>query len=134
MIVGGGGIVPTASILTKSSIYEVRPPFGKELRNFIGDYQLQVYISTYGDFFNFTKVMSVYRANVPNSATIRNKGLDYLNRVKKIEGTLIFLDEFDLFTDKNNNYSINVKKTITLLELIAFKDLKENNKYSYKTG
>jgi len=134
MIVGGGGIVPTASILTKSYIYEVRLPFGKELRNFIGDYQLQVYISTYGDFFNFTKFMSVYRANVQNSATHKKRNLDYSSRIKFFESALIFLDELDLYSNRAYSNSINIKKTIILLDLIAFNDVNKIYKFSSITG
>jgi glycosyltransferase involved in cell wall biosynthesis len=122
MIIGGGGLVPTASIFTKTFIYQNRPPFGKNLSNFVGDYQLQVYISTFGYIMHLSRVMTVYRARVPGGAVQRNLNLNLEEKLRMKLSYFEFFEELENYLGGTSRQSIYVQKVSTLLDIIALQD------------
>jgi len=93
MILGGGGIVPSASIFMRSKYYLI-PQFGRNLS--IGDWQIQIHVSLYGPIKNYRDVMAVYRTNVSNSWTSKYQEADIKKHSELILSFIIMLEELKL--------------------------------------
>ena len=70
LILGDGGLVPTASILVKRSVFEQHPAWASAVS--VGDYPLVLRAAQTGDVIYLDRIMSVYRSNVPHSWTQRH--------------------------------------------------------------
>ena len=121
MIIGGGGIVPTASIVCRRDLYKL-PPFGLYLG--FGDYQRQIFLALYGDIRNFKEEMSVYRTNVPYSWTSRIKQAATESRINHQKTKMNLLIELDEFTNRKFSNAIELK--ILEMQLDLFINYKEN--------
>lgn len=106
LIIGGGGIVPTASIVCRRELYNL-PPFGRELS--IDDYQNQINLSLHGPIRNFKKKMSVYRTNLQNSWTSRMTQASNETNVLFKKNLINMLKELNEFTNKKFNQAIALK-------------------------
>ncbi|MEN1941723.1 glycosyltransferase [Luteimonas sp. MJ174] len=70
MILGDGGLFPTASVLVKRSVLMKSAEWARNAP--VGDYPLGIKAALEGDVIYLDRVMSVYRANVPHSWTQRH--------------------------------------------------------------
>jgi glycosyltransferase involved in cell wall biosynthesis len=85
LTIGDGGLVPTASIVIRTSVLRRRRPWALEAP--VGDYPMVLSAAIAGDVIYLDRVMSVYRANVPHSWTKRHtptlaNRLDYATRIE----------------------------------------------------
>jgi glycosyltransferase involved in cell wall biosynthesis len=78
MILGDGGLVPTASIMVRRSILDIRPAWIDSAS--VGDYPLVLNAAARGDVVYLDRTMCVYRSNVPHSWTQRHT-LDFGRRL-----------------------------------------------------
>lgn len=69
VILGDGGLIPTASILVRREI-AINPPFWSHQAP-VGDYPLALYAALRGKIAYLDRIMSVYNINVPHSWTQR---------------------------------------------------------------
>ena len=115
MILCGGGIVPTASIVLRTEFYKL-PDFG--LSCGFGDYQLQIYFSLFGKVKNFNQIMSVYRINHPQSWTtkIKESSNDALYSVLKSENKM--LEELNDYTYGKYYEIVSIKIAENFLVLL----------------
>jgi hypothetical protein len=70
IILGDGGMIPTASIVVKRAVMMDKPTWYRDAP--VGDYPLALRASTLGKAVYIDRVMSVYRANTPHSWTQRH--------------------------------------------------------------
>lgn len=129
MILEGGGIVPTSSILVRSEFYNL-PPFG--INSQIGDYQSQIYYSLMGNVNNSLEYMSVYRQNTPGSWTDRFKQSSNEKKISFLNEMLDLYDELNLFTEGNYEQIINYMKFVTGLKKFIIGELYSKSVYRYK--
>ena len=72
VIIGGGGFMPTASLMLRVSVMKKIIP--TILAEPILDYFLQIYSSLHNGALFLPEPMCIYRVNVPTSWTVKNKG------------------------------------------------------------
>ena len=87
IILGDGGLIPTASILIKAVIGRDERPWQKGSP--VGDYPLALRAAMMGQVAYINRVMSVYRTNVPHSWTSRHKPqlasrMEYARRIESM--------------------------------------------------
>lgn len=112
IIEGGGGFLPTASLMYRKEI-EVNAP---EYRNYYGiDYTLQVSGGRRGGIYYICKVMSTYRMLTPGSWTVRLRqdSSKKIKHKKKINNTMRLIDK-----DTNYRYHSYFSKTILKNKII----------------
>lgn len=97
VIKGGGGFIPTASILYEKAIMDNPPQF--YLESNIADYPLQMILASKGDIFFLDDFTSVYRTEVEGSWTSANMRVqDKKNLVAKKQEVINILNGFNIFT------------------------------------
>ena len=87
IILGDGGLMPTASILVKRAVIQDLPDWWKAAP--IGDYPMALRAAAMGEVAYIDRVMSVYRTNVPHSWTSRHKPqlasrMEYARRIESM--------------------------------------------------
>lgn len=87
IILGDGGLIPTASILVRREVTLDMPNWCKQAP--VGDYPLALRSALHGEIAYIDKCMSVYRTNVPNSWTERhlpniNSRMQYAQRIESM--------------------------------------------------
>jgi glycosyltransferase involved in cell wall biosynthesis len=85
IILGDGGLMPTASILVKREVMIDLPTWWKAAP--IGDYPMALRAAAMGQVAYINRVMSIYRINVPHSWTSRYKPqlasrMEYARRIE----------------------------------------------------
>lgn len=70
LVLGDGGMVPTASILLRRSVFDERRSWALDAP--VSDYPLVLSAALAGDVIYLDRCMSVYRSNVPHSWTRRH--------------------------------------------------------------
>ena len=106
VIIGGGGWIPTASIVVKSKIYDYYPDWAIKVP--VGDLLLQAFGSLGGGALYLPQVMSVYRKNVPGSWSDKNKNIQFaIEHAKKINE---YYDLLSVYLAKKNMSKIIYKK------------------------
>lgn len=79
VILGDGGMMPTASIMFRRSVLDETPEYLR--RAPVGDYPLQVHCATRGEALYLSAIMSVYRLYRPDSWT---------NQIDSTSGSIAF--------------------------------------------
>jgi len=69
VILGDGGLIPTASIMVRTEIARSLPAWCRQAP--VGDYPLALWAALRGKIAYLDRIMSVYRTNVPHSWTQR---------------------------------------------------------------
>ncbi|MDA3878599.1 MAG: glycosyltransferase, partial [Halothiobacillus sp.] len=87
IILGDGGMIPTASILVRRAVLVDKPAWYRDAP--VGDYPMALRGSALGKIAYLDRVMSVYRANTPHSWTRRHlpsisARLDYAKRIESM--------------------------------------------------
>lgn len=113
VIIGGGGMFPTNSLLFRTELYLHPKDFYKNYRL---DYFLQIEGSLRGGIYYIPEEMCVYRVNANQSWTMRmsNNPNLYCSHIMKMLTTLDILDKG---TDYMYHDSIDKKKKIELFDL-----------------
>lgn len=111
-IPGGGGLVPTNSIFCKAELLKNFPEFYKGRS--VEDYQIQIHISANKYAYYMSKIMSVYRVEVPGSWTMSVKQNTKEERIAGINKVKNILREFNKYS--NGMYSKAVNSSIRWLE------------------
>lgn len=106
MILGGGGIVPSASLVMREKYYDL-PPFG--INASFGDYQLQIFCTLNGKVYNFKNIMSVYRINHPLSWTSRMNTSENFYKNDIYNSEIIMLKELNSYTSNKFDKIISLK-------------------------
>jgi glycosyltransferase involved in cell wall biosynthesis len=70
VILGDGGLIPTASILVRHAVARLQPTWCYDAP--VGDYPLALYAASAGKIVCIDRIMSAYRVNVPHSWTKRH--------------------------------------------------------------
>ncbi|MBN1066204.1 glycosyltransferase [Clostridium botulinum] len=94
MVLGGGGFCPTASLFLRKKFLENLPQYYMDAH--VGDYPLQIYLTTVGNVYYYNEFMSIYRVGDCGSWSNIN-----LNGEKEAEKRIV-----------------NVNNDIKLLEMI----------------
>lgn len=108
IIIGGGGFCPTQSLIYRKVCMDNPPNFFVESP--VGDYPLQIIVSSQGYAFYINKVMSAYRKG--DSGSWSNKTNSTNKQIDINEGIINVLDEFDIYTDHKYNSVVNKRKIV----------------------
>ncbi len=131
VIIGEGGIVPTASIMMKKDTFAYSGyTFDKDISH---DYVIQIKGSIPNGMLFLNNVMSVYRKGVPNSFCSRlNNNL--ISQTKYEQRKIAMLDKLD--KDTSGKYHDAIQARMMLYKIIHINSAKENQKYMnmYKNG
>lgn len=133
IIEGGGEFCPTASLFFSKDLLDKIPDF--VLNAHVGDYPLQMWLSSIGYAYYLDDFMSIYRMGAAGSWTVQqNSGND---RVKKIVDTkMADIDLLNKFNEYSNfKYEKSIEKTIMKREfeiLLAQNRIKEIKSSKYK--
>lgn len=129
LILGGGGFMATNSIVYKKELF-LNPP-KLYFTSPVGDYPLQMLLSTKNYGYYMDQDMSSYRIGVSGSWSDRMKKdteENVENRVNHINEINIMLDNFNKYTKCKYNNAIEQKKRENKLEvLILRKELRISN-------
>lgn len=133
IILGGGGIFPTASVVFPKKLILDLPEF--YYKSPVGDYPLAMILSSKGYVYYIDDVMSAYRVGVKDSWTSRlSTGRDKIKRQKQYYYEWInMLREFNLYT--NGKYKDLIDVLIVKREfeiLVLEKKFNKLSKYPYK--
>ncbi len=99
VILGDGGLMPTASIMVRSSLPRNRPHWWREAP--IGDYPLALCAAAAGKIAYIDRCMSVYRTRVPGSWSSRHTAL-WSVRLNYAQAIKAMFDGFN--EDTGNRY------------------------------
>lgn len=133
-IIGGGGeFCPTASLIFPRSLLQNIPDF--LLRAHVGDYPLQMWLSSIGYAYYMDEFMSVYRRGALGSWTMsQNSGHNVVEKIIKLKKADInLLNEFNEYS--NYKYQNQVEKTIMKIEfeiLLTQNRIREIKRSKYK--
>ena len=106
LILGGGGFCPTASLMFRTQyITSDYPDFC--LKCHIGDYALQLYLSTKGKVFYFDNVMSIYRYGVSDSWSHSFQKTEFSLKAGK------WISEFDMLDGIDALFGFKYSSVIT---------------------
>ena len=97
LIRGGGGFVPTASIVTRTQLARNRAPFCDMAD--VDDAVLQLWFGANGTTHYFAEPMCAYRYEVPGSWTKTFFASDRAARIRHHEGMIRALNAFDAMYD-----------------------------------
>lgn len=117
IIANGGGFIRTNSIMYRSSLMIEPPKFYEESP--VGDYPLQMYLSTLDYAYYIDENMSVYRVGVEGSWSNKIKSDSKKNAL--LVGTLKTLDSFNQYTDGKFEDVINRKKLQIEFDILVLK-------------
>lgn len=114
IITGGGGFCPTGSLIYPKELLEDIPFFFRNAH--VGDYPVQLILSSKGYVYFMKKCMSTYRIGVEGSWTSRmfNKEGIKENMINILQGDIEILKEFNEFT--NNKNVKDIEKNILIKE------------------
>ncbi len=111
IILGGGGLFPTNSMVFRSKYYKKLPNFYKDA--LIKDYPLTIYLALLGDVYYIDEPMSAYRYLVPGSWTARMSN-NIENIIEHFDEISNMLNEIDIYSEYK--YSDTIKKTKAINE------------------
>ncbi|EGQ27590.1 hypothetical protein HMPREF9372_0408 [Sporosarcina newyorkensis 2681] len=106
IIIGGGGFCPTASLVYPKAVIEDSPDFFRT--SHVGDYPLQLLLSSSGYAFYINECMSVYRIGVKGSwTTSLNSSTNLKEKMIEVnKGDIQILTAFNHYTNFKYNDSI----------------------------
>lgn len=96
LIRGGGGFIPTASIVTRTALLRTLPKFYYRAK--VGDAPLQLYLASAGRSYWLHAPMCAYRVNAPGSWSVAQLMDDVAKPIAMHESMLDMLDGFDEYT------------------------------------
>ncbi|WP_301109834.1 glycosyltransferase [Sporosarcina sp.] len=110
IIIGGGGFCPTASLVYPKSVMQDFPDYLRT--SHVGDYPLQLLLTSSGYAYYMNECMSAYRVGVKGSWTTRlNSSSDLKERMMVVnEGDIQILTAFNRYT--NFKYNDSVERVI----------------------
>ncbi len=112
IILGGGGIFSTNSILEKSEFCRNRPEF--YMKSKVGDYPMLIHLALVGRIFYIDEVMSAYRVNSLGSWSQKiQANKKFLN--EHLENTFDTLERINEYTNFKYNEAISRRKLHVLL-------------------
>lgn len=134
IITGGGGFCPTASLIYPKKLMDNPPDFFKNAH--VGDYALQMMITSQGYAYYIDEVMSAYRIGGKSSWTTQlNKEVNLTEKYIKVKnGDIKLLEDFNKYT--NYKYSAVVEENISKkdFEILILKNkISEIKKIEYRT-
>ncbi|WP_445323053.1 glycosyltransferase family 2 protein [Psychrobacillus sp. FSL K6-2836] len=133
IISGGGGFCPTGSLLYPKKFMETPPDFYWKAH--VGDYPMQLILSSKGYTYYIDKGMAVYRIGVKGSWSSRlNEDKNFKEKMIEVYmGDISVLTAFNTYT--NLRYSMQIEKKIMKLEfeiLLLKKDISELKSSKFK--
>jgi len=119
MILGGGGLFATNSIMYPRKYYTHLPKFYFDAP--IGDYPLVIYLALQGTVYYFDQFMSVYRTGVDGSWLTNQRKLSIQKITKFYEQTEKMLKEMDVYS--KYKYSNTIRRYVLMkqFELMLIK-------------
>jgi len=134
IIAGGGGFCPTGSLFYPKELLKDIPTFYREAH--VGDYPLQLILSSKGYVYFMKRCMSVYRIGVEGSWTNRMFKKESIkeNMINILQGDIVLLNEFNKFTN-NKNVQV-IEKNILIKEyeiLLIRRKTEELNNIKFDT-
>ncbi|MDY0235313.1 MAG: glycosyltransferase [Gudongella sp.] len=119
MLVAGGGLFATNSMLYRVELIENLPDFYYSAP--VGDYPLQIYLSLLGEVYYLDEVMSAYRINAINSWTNEIVFNDF--RIIEHTKRIIFMfNEINKFTKGKYSYTIGQCILVNMLYISLIKN------------
>ncbi|MFN3555778.1 MAG: glycosyltransferase [Bacteroidales bacterium] len=115
MILGGGYIYPTASLLFRKPITENYPDFLLNAK--AGDRAISLFLITKGRFYYIAEKMSVYRFHQGGVSFSDTVSPD--SHSKRVQSNMDLLKEFDLFSNGVYNGVVKNAKISMILSLLA---------------
>lgn len=112
IILNGGLFVPTASILMRGNIYINRPEV--ICKQHIGDYPLQIYLSSKGKVFYMHDAMCVYRFGAVNSWSERKTKMSLYQRIVLDCKEIALLDAMNEYLEEEYDEIFKERKRIYL--------------------
>lgn len=109
VILGGGGLVSTNSMMMKTDIFKLRPQFIQEAM--IGDYPKMLLMLNHGKIYYDKEILSSYRIGVPGSWTTLYKKLDFHGVFKHYTNTTHYLGLFNDYSEKKFQDYIAIRKS-----------------------
>ncbi|MCB2295342.1 glycosyltransferase [Clostridium algoriphilum] len=113
IIIGGGSFCPTQSLLYPKKLMDNPPEFLTSVS--VGDYPLQMLVSSFGYAYYIDEIMSSYRSGVKGSWTETSKTRE--KTLKHCEEIILMLDGFDKYS--NYKFTNSVNKTKLQVKLYA---------------
>ena len=107
------GFIPTSSQFFRTELIHKIPDWFKT--SVVGDYPLQLIMSSHGYAYYINEIMSSYRVGHSGSASSRYRDMDIKNQKKYIKGFIEILKNFNKYTD--NKYYKDVDKAIIQREV-----------------
>ncbi|WP_223592363.1 glycosyltransferase family 2 protein [Neobacillus bataviensis] len=120
VILGGGGLFPTASIVYPKQLMDNPPEFFGN--GIVGDYPLVMILANKGKVFYIDEIMSAYRTGVFGSWSQRNLSGENLSAkiIKNAKGLIWILERFNEYSEYKYSTSIDFliskNKALILLE------------------
>ncbi|WP_051928252.1 glycosyltransferase [Nitrosococcus oceani] len=108
LILGDGGLIPTASILVRRKVLNTPPEWSA--RAPVGDYPLVLRAGLLGDVVSLNRIMSVYRYNVPGSWS-EQRSREFTTRWAHAREIDLILSGFD--REAGRHYNDDVKAMIS---------------------
>lgn len=129
IIIGGGGFCPTQSLMYVKKLMDNPPEL--LMSSPVGDYPLQMLVSSYGYAYYMDEIMSAYRTEVKDSWTkttnVKSKSLI------AYEGLISLLDDFDIYSKSKFSKEIDkAKLNIKCQMLLLQGNIKELKSQSYR--
>jgi len=105
VILGDGGMFPTASIFMRSEIIKSMPKFFYESK--IGDYPMVIISSLRGDIYHINEALSIYNIGVEGgfSDLISKGGLEI--KLNIIDYVIELLSNINIYTEKQFDFEIS---------------------------
>lgn len=135
VILGGGGLFATNSILYPAVFKDNRPKFFENAP--VGDFPLAIYLALKGTVYYIDEFMSAYRVGVPGSWTNRMASSGVKKQKEHIDKIENMLNEINCYSEFKYTDAIKRKLRINRMNLILkqglFKEAKEEFKEIYSS-
>ncbi|MGI6426257.1 MAG: glycosyltransferase family 2 protein [Natronincolaceae bacterium] len=135
VILGGGGLFATNSILYPAVFKDNRPKFFKNAP--VGDFPLAIYLALKGTVYYMDEFMSAYRVGVPGSWTNRMASSGIENQKEHINKIENMLNEINCYSEFKYTDAIKRKLCINRMNLMLkqglFKEAREEFKEVYSS-
>lgn len=131
IIIGGGGFCPTQAIIYRKYCMDNPPEL--YFKAPVGDYPLQMIVSSQGYAYYINEVMSVYRKVMSNGSSWSNSNKSVEKNKKLYKELNYMLDEFDKYSNQKYNFAVNRAKLINnFYALVLDQKIKEIRKNEYQ--
>jgi glycosyltransferase involved in cell wall biosynthesis len=127
---GGGGVIGTNSVMYRKSAMENPPQFFFDAP--VGDYPMQIYLSSQGHGYYMNEIMSCYRFNATGSWSSKMyQGKEQFAKQIELNNKLVnMLKSVDEFTNREYESIIKAK----IIELNFNRNILERNIDEFKNG